>query len=160
MKILFVIMIIVFVFLGLLAVWGATLPTAESLSRTIQIDAPVEKVWGTMSDWEEQVAWRNDVKSVEIIDGKKFKEFPTNGPAVEFEIVRLEANKIIELKMSGVLEGNYLAEFSENNGITTIQVSETMIQESVIGRIFSKLFFDLDEFVTLYFEQLKAQVEK
>ena len=72
MKILFVIMIIVFVFLGLLAVWGATLPTTEILSRTIQIDAPVEKVWGTMSDWEGQVTWRNDVKSVEILDEKKF----------------------------------------------------------------------------------------
>jgi hypothetical protein len=59
-----------------------------------------------------------------------------------------------------IAKGNYLAEFSENNGITIIQVSETVIQESVIGRIFSKLFFDLDEFVTLYFEQLKAQVEK
>jgi hypothetical protein len=160
MRILIIVVVSTFVFAALVFVWGATLPTTKSLSKTIQIDAPVDIVWETMSDWEGQVEWRSEVKSVEMVDEKTFKEFPFNGPAVEFEIVRLETNYIIELKMSGPFKGDYLAVFSEDNGITTIHISETIIQESTIGRILAKLFFDLDEFVAAYFDQLQLQVER
>ncbi len=160
MKALLVVVSSIVVLLALFFVWGATLPTTKSLSKTVQINAPVEIVWKTMSDWEGQVKWRREVKSVEILDEKTFKEFPTNGPAVEFEIVRLETNKIIELEMSGPFTGDYLAEFSKNDGITTIHISETIIQDSIIGKILSKLFFDLDKFVATYFHQLKMQVER
>ncbi|WP_395342978.1 SRPBCC family protein [Ningiella sp. W23] len=160
MKTLIIVVLSVVVLLALVFVWGATLPTTKSVSKTIQINAPVEIVWETMSDWKGQEKWRSDVKSVEILDERSFKEIPTNGPAVEFEIVRLETNKIIELKMSGPFKGHYLAEFSDNNGATTINISETIIQESIIGRILSRLFFDLEEFVAAYFGQLKLEVER
>ena len=160
MKTFLFIVLSVFFLLGLVFVWGSTLPTTKSLKKTVQINAPVEMVWEMMSDWKGQIKWRSEVDSVEILGEKTFKEFPANGPAVEFEIIRLEKNSVIELKMSGPFKGDYLAEFSENNETTTIHISETIIQESVVGRILSTLFFDLDEFVAVYFEQLKLQVEK
>ncbi|MFC4699006.1 SRPBCC family protein [Glaciecola siphonariae] len=141
-------------------IWGNTLPTTHQVSTSKAIAVPVSKVWETMSDWEGQVQWRKDVKSVEIVSANKFIETPSSGPAVEFEVVRLERNSIIELKMSGPFEGEYLAEFSETDGITTIQISETIVQESHVGRIVSALFFDLNDFVDRYFEQLEKYLKE
>ena len=88
MRILIIVTLSVVALVVLVLAWGATLPTTKSLSKAVQVDTPVDIVWKTMSDWEGQVKWWSEVKSVEIVDEKTFKEFPSNGPAVEFEIGR------------------------------------------------------------------------
>ena len=61
--------------------------------------------------------------------------------------------------MSGAFQGVYRAELSFSNGITTVQAYEKVTQHSVIGKIFSTLFFDLEAFANHYLEQLGNHVE-
>ncbi len=159
MKTFLILFVSIGVLIALLLSWGMTLPTTTTLNKVKTIHAPVSKVWHAMSDWEGQVNWRNDIKSVEIISSSRFIEVPVRGPAVEFEIIRLDKYRLIELQMSGPFEGTYQAELVENNGVTSVTISETIVQKGVLGRIFAKLFFDLNEFVDNYFIQLKAHLE-
>lgn len=88
-----------------------------------------------------------------------FIEYPKKGPEIQFKVIAQAAPRLLELEMSGAFQGIYRVELSFSNGVTTIQAYEKVIQNSVIGKIVSRIFFDLEVFANGYLEQLSNHVE-
>ena len=144
----------IFVFL-----WGRTIPSQHEVMVEEKINAPIDTVWNIMTDWKNQTLWRSEVGKIDIISPTKFIEHPKQGPAITFEVLKLQRPHSFELSMSGSIQGSYIATLSFSEGMTTVIAKETVINNSVINRLVSKLFFDLEKFAKTYLLQLKTQSE-
>lgn len=159
MKILTVVLAILFVsFLSLLA-WGLSLPKTHEVTVKREIKAPIKDVWQVLTNWERQTDWRAEVDRIDILNPDTFIEYPKKGPEIQFKVITQEVPRLLELEMSGAFQGIYRAELFFSNGVTTIVANEVVTHNSVIGKIFSKLFFDLEAFANGYLEQLGNHVE-
>ncbi len=141
-------------------IWGYSLSAIYEVTVKVTINAPIDKVWGIMTDWEYQTEWRKEISKVDMKEGAKFIEYPKKGPPIEFEIICLEKPKYFELSMAGAVEGNYSARLSFHNGITSIIAKEKVINSSIFSRIISSIFFDLEKFAKNYLSQLKEYAER
>ncbi len=141
-------------------IWGNSLSAIYEVTVKETINAPIDKVWGIMTDWEHQTEWRKELSKVEMKEDSKFIEYPRKGPPIEFEIIDLDKPQKIELSMAGAVEGNYTAKLSFHNGITSIIAKEKVINNSIFSRIISNTFFNLEKFAKKYLTQLKEYAER
>lgn len=139
--------------------WGTTIPVKHVVTVEERINAPIDRVWSIMTDWENQESWRSEVNKVVVISPTKFIEYAKNGPAITFEVVESQKPYYFELVMTGSVRGSYIATLSFLEGVTTVTAKETIFNDSVIGRVISRLFFDLEEFAKNYLLQLKTHAE-
>ncbi len=160
MKSLLVILIFIATSSLAIFIWGYSLPAIYEVTVKETINAPIDKVWGIMTDWERQTEWRKEISKVEMKEGSKFIEYPRKGPSIEFEIIYFDKPKHFELSMVGAVEGNYTAKLSFNDGITSIIAKEKVINKSIFSRIISSIFFDLEKFAKNYLSQLKEYAER
>ena len=154
MKILVIALIVLMPRFLSLWVWGRAMPSTHTVTAKREIKAPIENVWQKMTDWQAQANWRKSVDRVDVLSSDTFVEYPKKGAAIKFAVVQQDAPRFIELAMSGP------AELSFADGVTTIQVYEAITQHSVIGKILSRLFFDLDAFTNDYLQQLDDDIDK
>ena len=140
-------------------VWGKTIPAKQEVIVNEKINAPIDRVWGIMTDWKNQGEWRSEVNKIVIVSPTTFIEQPISGPAITFEVVKLEQPKRIELLMTGSIQGQYIADLEFSDGVTTVTAREIVINDSIVGRVMSTLFFDLEQFAESYLQQVKTEVE-
>ena len=159
MKILAIILVILILSFVSLWLWGISIPSTHEVTVKREIKAPIEDVWRVLTNWQAQTDWRAGVDRIDVLSPDTFVEYPKKGPEIQFKVITQEAPRFLELKMSGAFQGVYRAELSFSNGITTVQAYEKVTQHSVIGKIFSTLFFDLEAFANHYLEQLGNHVE-
>ncbi len=153
--------ILIFIATSSLAIfiWGYSLSAIYEVTVKETINAPIDKVWDIMTDWEHQTEWRKEISKVDMKEGSKFIEYPRKGPPIEFEVIYLDKPKNFELSMAGAVEGNYTARLSFHNGRTSIIAKEKVINSSIFSRIISSIFFDLEKFAKSYLSQLKEYAE-
>ena len=84
----------IFIILGALAllvalvcVIGALLPRHHTASRTAHFQAKPEAVWAVISDPSHFKEWRTELKDVQVIDGKSWREVDSHGHAIPYEAV-------------------------------------------------------------------------
>lgn len=69
---------------------GYALPAKHVASLSVELDAPLERVWETITDVTSFPRWRNDVKSVEIVQqtpvGPAWRE-RSSGGTITYETV-------------------------------------------------------------------------
>lgn len=130
----------------MLWLWGKSLPKTREVTVSHRIEAPADKVWKALTDWERQANWRSHIKCVEMTGADIFIEHPNRGPPITFEIQETEPGQYIKLKMSGPFDGIYTARLEDKDGSTTVTACEKITRHSVAGRIFARLFFNLETF--------------
>jgi len=140
--------------------WGRSLPATQEVKIQRNIQAPLQKVWAALVNWSEQVSWRRKLDRVEVINSDYFIEYPNRGRPIKFRVVDSQPPNRIELGLSGPFIGTYIAELTEENGITTIAAYEKISIDSTLGRVLSRLFFNLEDFANHYLDELAAYVEK
>ncbi len=160
MKYLLIAIISISVIVVSLYLWGKSLPVTQVVTVKEKINAPIEVVWNIMTDWEKQPEWREEIIDVKITNKNKFTEFPKKGPAINFEVLKIQKPHTIELQMSGSVSGSYIAELIFSDGITTVIATEKVSNNSVFGRLISNIFFNLKDFAKLYLSQLKHRAER
>lgn len=144
----------------LMYIVGSWMPATKEVTAEVQLIAPASHVWATMTAWADQPKWRKGIQRVEVLDSDQFVEYPKRGSPIHFHVLSSAPPRRLELKMSGPVAGNYVAELFEENGITTVLVTECVTVEGPFVRVISKLFFDPENFVKEYLAELKFHVEK
>lgn len=151
-----------FVLIALVAVgiylYGMSQPAQQQLTVEKNIAAPADQVWQVMTDWGAQPQWRDDLEQVEVIDAQNFVEYPKQGSPIRFEVLKAEKPRLLELKLDGSFNGVYTVRFKDVEGGTLVEESYDLNYPSPIGRIFVKLFFNLEAFAHDYLGKLGQRV--
>jgi uncharacterized protein YndB with AHSA1/START domain len=141
-----------------LYVYAMKIPAEQKVSVTRTINAPQEVIWTTITNWDQQPKWRDDLESVTVISENRFIEKPKKGNPIEFEVVSSQPFSRLELSLKSSFTGTYSIELEKIDSSTTKVTEEyALYTASPVDRLLAKLFFDLESFAHKYLEQLEAQ---
>lgn len=142
-----------------LYVYAMKIPAEQIVSVTRTINAPQEAIWTTMTGWDQQPKWRDDLESVTVVNENRFIEKPKKGNPIEFEVVSSQPFSRLELSLkSSSFTGTYIIELEKIDSLTTKVTEEyALYTASPVDRLMARLFFDLESFAHKYLEQLEAQ---
>jgi hypothetical protein len=144
----------------LLYIVGALLPATREVAVETEVNAPIRHVWSVMTAWADQPKWRKGITQVEVSSPDRFLEYPKRGGPISFLVLSRKEPQRIELGMSGTVNGRYLAELSELNGMTKIKAIEHITTNNRFLRVMAALFFDLRAFADQYLLELKTYAER
>lgn len=158
-----IVIIILLVMTILPLVIGLFLPTQRTFCKTAQFISSPQEIWNTITDIKSQEQWRNDVKSIEMINTQKGKEkwteTPKRGKPITFQVKTYEPPQrfdieIVESSFSGYWEGR----INEKNGVTEIEFKEVVVISNPYFKTLSYLFLDLNKTMDLYLANLKKKL--
>lgn len=143
---------------------GLLLPKMRQATRVELIKAPIDKVWGTLSELTRQTEWRPDLKSVQMKDddqGMRWIEQPKRGwkrvLRKQKELAEQELLIVVEEGSSAASSRHFL--LSDVPGGTRV----TMTQSSDIGNPYARfrahLNNTLDKRVNRFMQQLKEHYQ-
>jgi len=141
---------------------GLILPDEVLVKNAIEIDATPDKIWQVMDEREKDNEWVPNIEKVEIIDDKKWKEFPKGSDrAIIFEVVKIQRPEKYEVKyeMEGFMSGQWRGTLFETEKGTLLRTEDKIIHKSWFGKIMMPLFFDLDSFAKEFNKKFKERVE-
>lgn len=147
---------IIFVALGLI------LPDEILKKNEIAINSKPETVWQVINDREKFGEWAPNLEKVEIIDERKWREFPRGSDRpVIFEKVNAEKFSKYEIKyeMENLMAGEWRGTLEKTGNGTLLTTEDKLIHKSWFGKILMPLFFDLDSFAKEFNEKLKERAE-
>ncbi len=123
--------------------YGASLPASVTASRSAVIPAPVDVVFGLVSDVGAQADWRSDVGSVQLeTGGQRWVEVSRAGVEIAFEeIARVEGERY-EIRFSSPqgFRGQWTGVFQASGETTTVTFTETVETPRWIGRVIGRMF--------------------
>ncbi|WP_338636956.1 hypothetical protein [Spirobacillus cienkowskii] len=161
-KFFILILLVIAVLIGV----GAYLPAQRSVTLTHKFNYPVRDVFEFITQID-QSTWRSDLEYVKIISNEKGREVwiekPKKGMPIKFETKALVPYQRFEIvysdepRFSGVAISTFKA---IDNNSTEVIFSETLKTSSIISKLFSYMFFDLEKFMKKYLIELEAALEK
>jgi len=158
-----IVIIILFVIAILPLAIGLFLPTERTFVKTAQFKSSPQEIWNAITDIKGQEEWRNDVKSIEMINTQKGKEkwteIPKRGKSITFQVKTFqEPNRYdIEIVDSGI-SGYWEGRITESNGTTDVEFKEIIDVKNPYFRIIMYLFIDLDKTMDIYMTNLKKKL--
>ncbi len=159
---------IIYGVLGVLAVavlggiaWAMTLPAETTASRSTRIAAPIDKVFGLVTDIDGQAGWRRDVERVEIVDaGASWTEHTTRGMAIDFREERKEPGLYaISFTSPQGFSGRWEGRFAPDGDGTAVDITETVRTDGFVARVMGRLFAPPGAHIDLYLGDLKDAAE-
>ncbi|MEN9232137.1 MAG: SRPBCC family protein [Thermostichus sp. DG02_5_bins_236] len=138
------------------------LPSQATASRSAELKASPARVFQTVTNIEEQAAWRKDIKAVSMhSSGKSWTEETTTGTIIDFEVRRKEPNTRFEIEFVSKqgFSGSWVGVFIPSSDGTTVQITEMIEIQNPIFRVMSRIFGFTDKFIDTYLTQLKEAVE-
>lgn len=113
----------------------------------------VREVWDIVTSLE-KYQWRSDLSKIEIVNEKQFIEYTKDGFATYFTITASEPFKRWEFDMQNSnMHGHWVGIFTENDGQTEIDFTESVTAKKLIMKPFVKAFLKKQQ--KLYIEDLK-----
>lgn len=163
-------MIIVFYILGVLALLivlilgiGAMLPIKHVASRTIQLNSPVNKVWAMITNYADMPKWRQELRKVEMLrgaDGQEiWQEFENATESLDFETIEQVDRQRLVRKIVGDRSdfgGTWTFELVENDGKTTLTITENGEVYNILFRFVSKYIIGHHGSMDKYIHQLSV----
>jgi uncharacterized membrane protein len=131
--------------------------------KSIQINAPVEKVWKVFSDVDHWDSWQKEIENPKI--NGEFKagttfNWKSNGLTITSTLQTVDVNKMVG--WSGPAFGAFAIHtwyFTEQNGQTTIRVEESM-EGWLVSLLKNKFQSGLDTSIDSWLHSLKQEAEK
>lgn len=143
------------------AVWlvGMMLPATRVGRIEGRIAAPPAAILATIRAVEDQPQWRADVARV-ARTGAGWFETTKRGQVITFTPEEMTEQRIrLRFASDAGFGGLWQADLRADGAGTIITIAETVTIPSPIGRIFSRIFFNPQEFATTYLAELTARVE-
>jgi hypothetical protein len=143
------------------AVWliGMILPATRVGRIEGRINAPPAAILATIRAVEGQPQWRADVAGVARM-GEGWSETTKRGQVISFTPEEMTEQRIrLRFAADAGFGGTWAADLRADGAGTIITIAETVTIPSPIGRIFSRLFFNPQDFATTYLAELTARVE-
>lgn len=79
--------------IGLVYVWGSSLPSKLEIQKSNLLPYSIEKVWALTRDIKGQMNWRSDIRSIQLLDSsknsEKWKEVPMQGSEMIFQTTKV-----------------------------------------------------------------------
>jgi hypothetical protein len=149
------------VILLLLLLTGVLLPARQQVTRVELFKAPVAEVWEALDNLPGQTQWRNNLKSVQMLDddaGLRWVEQAVKGRQVTVrKLKRLEQQELsLELRQRGGLGGRS-ARLNSVPGGTRVTFAETLENRMPFARILSHLQGGVDTRLDGFIQQLRIR---
>jgi len=87
MRWIFIILGVLALLVALVCVIGALLPRHHTATRSAYFKAKPEAVWAVISDPAHFKEWRPELKDVQVLDDKSWREVDWHGQAITFEAI-------------------------------------------------------------------------
>ena len=147
------------------------------MERSLEIKAPVEKVWALMTDWDRLPEWAKTVEKFEITSkqrsgvGMTFHEVGVLAGWLRYD-VHTEVTEFVENKIIAwrVVSGKRVRKGAKGSwtmkpteaGTQLTYVSEYEVPYSILGKIIERLIFRgrFEKQVDGWMENIKSLVEK
>ena len=159
----------IFVVIGtffILSLVVAFLPPERSYTKTAMINANVDKVFAIVTNLEAQ-GWRVNAPHIQIVDktsgSEVWIEKPKHGPEIKFRTkIKTAPNLfVIEIIDNPQFGGRWTGKFSSiGDGKTQIDFTESVSLNGFASKLFSYVFFNIQETVDQYVSDLKTEAEK
>ena len=152
------VLICVIVFL----VAGAMLPSAQSFSNEIEINAPAEKVWAVINDRTRFTEWQDQLVRIEMVDDKNWHEYIKNSnEPLKFTLASDNRPSKMEFHytMGDQFAGHWTGEITQTTNGVKLKTNDSYETEGTLTKILVYTFFDIDTFAKEWNGKLKARVE-
>ena len=148
------------------ALWlyAVNLPATVVAKRETVIPAPVDRVFGLVTDVGNQHRWRRDVGQVSLAaDGSEWTEHLKRGGSIKFRLVRKSPDSHFEIAYESSIgfSGRWVGTFAAlDANSTSIRIEETTTTPGPVGRLLARLFSPPGSHTDLYLEDLKQAVRQ
>jgi uncharacterized protein YndB with AHSA1/START domain len=133
------------------------LPVSHTATRSIDISAPVERVWATMTDVAAFPQWRPDVKSVDQLPDQSWREHGKHG-AITYRVTTAEPPSRLVVRIADQhlpFGGEW--EYSVTPGRVTITEHGEIY--NLFFRFMARFVFGYTRTIEAYLWALKRRVE-
>lgn len=149
------------VILILLLLTGILLPAKQQVTRVELFKAPIAEVWEALDNLPGQTQWRDNLKSVQMLDddaGLRWAEQPVKGKRVTVrKLKRFEQQELVlELRQRGSLGGRS-ARLNHVPGGTRVTFTETLENRMPFARMVSRLQGGVDARLDGFIRQLRTR---
>lgn len=143
-------------------VYAARLPATVTASREVIVRAPVDRVFGLVTDVANQHKWRSDVGRITVADGNaSWVEHTRSGDDISFRAVETVQNSKFEIVYQSKLgfSGRWAGSFAPRDADSTVlRIEETTTTPSVLGRLIGRTFAPPGAHIDLYLKDLAKAV--
>jgi Polyketide cyclase / dehydrase and lipid transport len=126
---------------------GAMLPVEHVASRSLMLSRPADEVWGVLTDFRGQLAWRKELKAVELVAGAARETWreDTGDGAIAFETSEaIPPTRLVRTIADSTLPfgGRWVYTLEAAGGGTRLTITEEGKIFNVIFRFVSHFFLD------------------
>jgi uncharacterized membrane protein len=141
---------------------GLLLPAERSFANEVEINAPADIVWQVINDRDKYTEWQPNLTRVEVIDERKWVEYPKNSPeSLRFETAKDERPIGMEFKytMGDSFAGRWRGEIGQTASGVKLKTEDSYSAEGWLTKILVAAFFDMDSFAKDWNQRLKRRAE-
>ncbi len=156
------VLMIVGVLVGLIVIMlviGKLLPVAHTVARRAEFRAAPEKIWQLLTQFSDYPKWRQELKQVEAISEKAWKETDRHGQVITFELQEARPfEKMVTVIADKNLPfgGSWTFELKASAATTTLIITENGEVYNPFFRFMSKYIFGHAATLEKYLQNLKA----
>lgn len=156
------VLMIVGVLAGLIVIMlviGKLLPVAHTAARRAEFRATPEKIWQLLTQFSDYPKWRKELKQVETISEKAWKETDSHGQVITFELQEARPfEKMVTVIADKNLPfgGSWTFELKANTATTTLIITENGEVYNPFFRFMSKYIFGHAATLEKYLQNLKS----
>jgi len=142
---------------------GMLLPNERTFVKTAILKANPQQVWDLITDIKGQEQWRDDVKTIEMLNTKKgaekWTEIPKKGRPITFQVKQYQPPNRFDIKIvESDIEGYWEGRIEAYNDGSKIEFKEVVIIKNPYFKIVSRIFFDLNATMDLYLTNLTTKL--
>ena len=148
----------------LIFIIGLLLPKQRTFTKQAVFNAPIETVFNAVTDnrsWEHRTTL-DDLRIIETNDDFEIWEEVSGNTVIRFTTTEKHPYTLYSFEMeSGFFRGKWFGEFETiENGKTRITATEIIEYRNPFIRVMAHIFFDLEKFMEIYFDDLRNKLEK
>lgn len=144
---------------AVVALIGSQLSVAHRASRSIVLRQPRQNVYAVIRDFKSASSWRNEVKSVEVIEtpGQRLRFVEHGSDDVNYELAEEVPNQRMVTRILNTdlgYSGKWTYELTDENGSTRVKITEDGEVTNVIFRFMSRYVFGHTSTIDSYLSAL------
>ena len=164
MKWIIIIVIAIVALIAIIYLIGYFMPVNHTASAemTFPNSSPAD-IWKRITNFKEYASWRSDLKNVEVLDDKSWKETSSHGDVIHFssEVVEPEKHYVTRITNKDLPYGGFwIFEIKPAQTGTTLIITEQGEVYNPLFRFMSKYIFGHDATLKKYLSDLNKQLEK
>lgn len=137
---------------------GTLLPVAHTAARRVELKATPEKIWQLLTQFADYPKWRKELKQVEVVNEKSWKEIDSHGESITFALQEAQPfEKMVTVIADKNLPfgGSWTFELQAGAAGTTLTITENGEVYNPLFRFMSKFIFGHTATLEKYLDNVK-----